>query len=64
MLRASDTLVARFRGVYEEAMCRGTRRLKPQGLAPAQRLLQDMASYWPDRQDAISSFLDLTRDQP
>lgn len=38
------------------------RRLKPQGLAPAQRFLQDMASHWPDRLDALATFLDRTKD--
>ncbi len=38
------------------------RRLSPQGLAPAQRFIQDMASYWPDRLDALATFLDHTKD--
>ena len=29
---------------------------------PAQRFLQDMASYWPDRLDALTEFLDQTKD--
>jgi DNA-binding transcriptional ArsR family regulator len=40
------------------------RRLRPQGLAPAQRFLRDMASFWPDRLDALTSFLDQTKDLP
>ena len=36
------------------------RRLRPHGLAPAQRFLQDMATFWPDRLDALTSFLDQT----
>jgi DNA-binding transcriptional ArsR family regulator len=38
------------------------RRLKPQGLEPAQRFIQDMASYWPDRLDALATFLDHRKD--
>ena len=38
------------------------RRLKPQGLALAQRFIQDMASYWPDRLNALATFLDQTKD--
>lgn len=40
------------------------RRLKPKGLEPAQRFLKDMAAYWPDRLDALSTFLDRTQDSP
>jgi DNA-binding transcriptional ArsR family regulator len=40
------------------------RRLRPQGLAPAQYFLQDMATFWPDRLDALTSFLDQTKDLP
>jgi DNA-binding transcriptional ArsR family regulator len=40
------------------------RRLKPQGLAPAQRFLQDMATFWPDRLDALTSFLEQAKEQP
>ena len=38
------------------------RRLKPEGLALAQRFLQDVASYWPDRLDTLATFLDQTQD--
>jgi DNA-binding transcriptional ArsR family regulator len=38
------------------------RRLSPQGLVLAQRFIQDMASYWPDRLNALASFLDQTKD--
>lgn len=40
------------------------RRLKPHGLVLAQRFLQDMASYWPDRLDSLATFLDQTQDPP
>lgn len=40
------------------------RRLRPQGLALAQRFLRDMATFWPDRLDALTSFLDRTKDLP
>lgn len=38
------------------------RRLKPQGLAPAQRFIQDMASFWPERLNALATFLDQIKD--
>lgn len=38
------------------------RRLRPQGLVVAQRFIQDMASYWPARLDALATFLDQTKD--
>lgn len=38
------------------------RRLKSQGLVLAQRFIQDMASYWPERLDALATFLDQTKD--
>jgi DNA-binding transcriptional ArsR family regulator len=38
------------------------RRLRPQGLALAQRFIQDMASHWPDRLNALATFLDQTKD--
>lgn len=38
------------------------RRLSPQGLVLVQRFIQDMASYWPDRLDALATFLDQTKD--
>ena len=38
------------------------RRLRPQGLVLAQRFIQDMASYWPDRLDALDTFLDQSKD--
>jgi DNA-binding transcriptional ArsR family regulator len=38
------------------------RRLKPQGLVLAQRFIEDMASYWPDRLNALATFLDQTKD--
>lgn len=41
---------------------RRPRSLKPQGLVKAQRFIQDMASYWPERLDALSTFLDKTKD--
>ena len=40
------------------------RRLSPHGLVPAQQFLQDMASYWPDRLNALATFLDTTQDSP
>ncbi len=40
------------------------RRLRPEGLALAQRFIQDVASYWPDRLDALAAFLDQTKDRP
>lgn len=39
------------------------RRLKPEGFAPAEQFLQGMASYWPDRLDALAAFLDQTQDR-
>jgi DNA-binding transcriptional ArsR family regulator len=38
------------------------RRLSPKGLVLAQRFIQDMASYWPDRLNALATFLDQTKD--
>lgn len=38
------------------------RRLRPQGLAPAQAFLKSMATFWPDRLDALASFLDESKD--
>jgi DNA-binding transcriptional ArsR family regulator len=38
------------------------RGLRPQGLAPAQRFIQDMTSYWPDRLNALATFLDQIKD--
>ncbi len=38
------------------------RRLSPQGLAVAQQVIQDLASHWPDRLDALTKFLDQTKD--
>ncbi len=66
----SQPAISRHLGVLEEAGLIETgrdgqhrpRRLKPQGLAPAQRFLQDMTSYWPDRLDALSEFLDHTQE--
>ena len=40
------------------------RRLRAEGLAEAQRFLAEMASYWPDRLDALATFLDQQKDQP
>lgn len=40
------------------------RRLRAEGLEQAQRFLAEMASYWPDRLDALAEFLDQTKDQP
>lgn len=40
------------------------RRLRAQGLEQAQRFLSEMASYWPDRLDALADYLDQTKDQP
>jgi DNA-binding transcriptional ArsR family regulator len=38
------------------------RRLSPQGLVLAQRFIQDMASHWPDRLNALATYLDQTKD--
>ena len=38
------------------------RRLKAEGLVLAQRFLQDMASYWPDRLNSLAIFLDQNQD--
>lgn len=38
------------------------RRLRPQGIAPAQQFLHEMATFWPDRLDALASFLDEPKD--
>ena len=38
------------------------RRLRPDGIAQAQRFLAEMASYWPDRFDRLETFLQQTRD--
>jgi DNA-binding transcriptional ArsR family regulator len=38
------------------------RRLKSQGLVLAQQFIQDMASYWPERLEALANFLDRTKD--
>lgn len=38
------------------------RRLRPQGLAPAQRFLKEMSTFWPDRLDALASYLDQKKD--
>ena len=40
------------------------RRLRVDGLEQAQRFLSEMASYWPDRLDALADYLDQTKDQP
>jgi DNA-binding transcriptional ArsR family regulator len=40
------------------------RRLRPQGLSAAEQFLKDMATYWPDRLDALAAFLDQPEDQP
>lgn len=40
------------------------RRLRADGLSQAQRFLDEMASYWPDRLDRLSAFLDETKDHP
>jgi DNA-binding transcriptional ArsR family regulator len=40
------------------------RRLRPDGLSQAQSFLDEMASYWPDRLDRLSAFLDETKDRP
>ena len=66
----SQPAISRHLRVLEEAGLIDTardgqqrpRRLRPEGLALAQRFLQDMASYWPDRLDALASFLDQTQD--
>lgn len=33
------------------------RRLRPGGMAPARRFIEDMANYWPDRFDRLDAFL-------
>jgi DNA-binding transcriptional ArsR family regulator len=38
------------------------RRLSPKGLVIAQRFIQDLASHWPDRLNALAVFLDQTKD--
>lgn len=40
------------------------RRLRAEGLAQAQRFLDEMASYWPDRLDRLTVFLEETKDRP
>ncbi|MEO5706620.1 MAG: metalloregulator ArsR/SmtB family transcription factor [Alteraurantiacibacter sp.] len=40
------------------------RRLRAEGLSQAQRFLDDMASYWPDRLGRLNTFLDETKDRP
>ncbi len=39
------------------------RRLRVDGLDRAQRFLSEMANYWPDRLDALATYLDQTKDQ-
>lgn len=34
------------------------RRLRPQGIGPAQAFIEDMARYWPDRFDRLQQFLE------
>ncbi len=40
------------------------RRLRAEGLAQAQRFLDEMATYWPDRFDRLTTFLEVTKDIP
>jgi DNA-binding transcriptional ArsR family regulator len=40
------------------------RRLRAEGLVQAQGFLDEMATYWPDRLDRLSNFLDETKDRP
>lgn len=40
------------------------RRLRAGGLASAQAFLDEMARYWPDRFDALATYLEETKDQP
>lgn len=39
------------------------RRLRPQGFELAERFILDMAAYWPDRLEALATYLDQTMDQ-
>lgn len=34
------------------------RRLRPQGIAPAQAFIDEMARYWPDAFDRLAAFLE------
>ncbi|TIX50296.1 ArsR/SmtB family transcription factor [Alteraurantiacibacter aquimixticola] len=38
------------------------RRLRPDGMVRAQRFLDEMAAYWPDRFDRLGQFLEQERD--
>ena len=66
----SQPAISRHLRILEDAELIGTerdgqqrlRRLSPQGLVHAQRFIQDMASYWPDRLTALATFLDQTKD--
>jgi DNA-binding transcriptional ArsR family regulator len=66
----SQPAISRHLRVLEEAELIKTdrdgqqrpRRLRPEGLVHAQRFIQDMASHWPDRLDALATFLDQTKD--
>ena len=39
------------------------RRLAPDGIAPARKFIDDMATYWPDRFDRLAEYLDQRKER-
>ena len=66
----SQPAISRHLRVLEDAGLIGTERdgqqrlrsLSPQGLVLAQQFIQELASYWPNRLNALATFLDQTKE--